>query len=81
VVTIHRPRNTVDREALELVFDYVAACSPDHPVILPLHPRTKAAAARFDVTLAHGTVKIIEPVGYLDMCALFHGSRLVLTDS
>ena len=47
--------------------------------MLPLHPRTRNAAAAFGIELSG--IKIIEPVGYLDMLALLDGCTRVLTDS
>ena len=47
--------------------------------MLPLHPRTRDAAARFSVRL--DALTVIEPVGYLDMTRLVADAAEVLTDS
>ena len=47
--------------------------------MLPLHPRTRKAAASFGVNLS--AITVVEPVGYLDMMALLDGCTRVLTDS
>ena len=52
--------------------------SREHTIVLPLHPRTKAALEKHHLSL---DVMLVEPVGYLDMIALLDGASLVLTDS
>jgi UDP-N-acetylglucosamine 2-epimerase len=49
-------------------------------VILPMHPRTRAALMGTDIEV-EPPVRIIEPVGYLDMLELERNARMVLTDS
>jgi UDP-GlcNAc3NAcA epimerase len=49
------------------------------PLLLPLHPRTRDAIARFGLSL--GSIRAIAPVGYLDMMMLLDACRCVLTDS
>jgi UDP-N-acetylglucosamine 2-epimerase len=78
LVTLHRSENT-DRpsrlrgilHALELI---------PRPIVLPLHPRARKAIAAAGLLLPRH-VRVIEPVGYLDMLALTSRARLVLTDS
>ncbi len=52
-----------------------------YPVVLPLHPRTRArleAAGLLDVL---EDVRVVPPLGYLDFTALLLHARAVLTDS
>jgi UDP-GlcNAc3NAcA epimerase len=79
LATLHRAENTDTREALERAFRYLAQAAEEATVVLPLHPRTRAAAAEFGVDF--GSLTIVEPVGYLDMMALLAGCSRVLTDS
>jgi len=79
LATIHRAENTDSAEALATVVAYLRARAREFPIVLPLHPRTAAAVARFGLNL--GAVKVIEPLGYLDMTALLAACREVLTDS
>ena len=51
------------------------------PVILPLHPRTKAALGGNDISESHGSCQFIPPVSYLDMLTLEKNARAILTDS
>jgi UDP-N-acetylglucosamine 2-epimerase len=78
LATVHRPSNTDDQEALGRILDALAML--DQTVIFPMHPRTRFALARGDLeTPPH--VRVIEPVGYLDMLVLQSSARTVLTDS
>jgi UDP-GlcNAc3NAcA epimerase len=79
LATIHRAENTDTAETLSAVVDYLNAAAQQAPVLLPLHPRTRQAADRFGVDLSK--LRIIEPVGYLDMTALVANCSRVLTDS
>jgi UDP-N-acetylglucosamine 2-epimerase (non-hydrolysing) len=54
------------------------------PIIFPVHPRTRARLAEFGFTElveGAGSLRLIEPLGYLDFLRLYSGARLVLTDS
>lgn len=79
LATIHRAENTDTAEHLGAVFDYLRTQAGGLPVILPLHPRTRGAAERFGVPL--DGLRIIDPIGYLDMARLLDGCVMVLTDS
>ena len=86
LATVHRAENTDDPARLAEVMDYLSGAAEKRPVILPLHPRTKAALARTEPALARTDmtprgVRVIAPVGYLDMNRLLAGAALVMTDS
>lgn len=79
LATIHRAENTDDLVRLASI---VAALNEVHrellPVVLPLHPRTRAAIAKAGLDLQ---VRVIDPVGYLEMIGLLNVAAVVLTDS
>jgi len=80
VATAHRAGNVDDPRRLEALVELLLAVPA--PVVLPLHPRTRArleAAGLLD-RLAGG-VRVLPPVGYLDFTALLTRARAVLTDS
>ena len=79
LATLHRAENTDDRDCLARAAEYLGEAAKQSPVVLPLHPRTREAAARF--SLDFGLIKLTEPVGYLDMMALLDGCTRVLTNS
>ncbi len=78
VATVHRAANTDDPSRLSTII--AALGRLPYPVLMPLHPRTKAAMDRFNVTPS-GNLHCIPPVGYLDFAALMSHARHVLTDS
>jgi len=79
LTTLHRADNTDDKERLTGI---VEALNEIHtticPVVLPLHPRTKAKLLSHNLKLK---VNLIDPVGYFDMIELIKNSSLVMTDS
>lgn len=81
VATVHRAENTDDAAQLGRVLAYLADQARAQPVIFPLHPRTRNAAAAAGLTLSRPGLRTIEPLGYLDMCQLLQGAASVLTDS
>lgn len=78
LATVHRAANTDDPARLEQIVTILNE-APE-PVVFPIHPRTQAALNRLGLRLAEH-VRLIEPVGYLDMLALEDGARLIVTDS
>jgi UDP-N-acetylglucosamine 2-epimerase len=78
LVTVHRAENTDDLTRLGNVLRSLDAL--EEPVIFPVHPRTrKAIDALGHRPAAH--VRMLDPVGYLDMVRLEQSARLILTDS
>jgi UDP-GlcNAc3NAcA epimerase len=78
VATVHRNYNTDDPERLKAVMDCLG--SVDVKVILPLHPRTKAALQRDGLT-PPANVELRQPVTYGQMLMLERGAVAVATDS
>lgn len=78
VVTIHRAANTDQAERLAGILEVLEAL--EEPVIFPVHPRTRKAIAGLRFS-PNPLVRLIDPVGYLDMLILIRRARLVLTDS
>jgi UDP-N-acetylglucosamine 2-epimerase len=78
LATVHRSENTDNVGRISQILD--AFNSLDEPVIFPVHPRAKKviddACCRIE---PH--VRLIDPVGYLDMVTLAGAARLILTDS
>jgi UDP-N-acetylglucosamine 2-epimerase len=76
--TVHRAENTDDPARLQAIFHAFAGL--DLPVLLPLHPRTRKRVAELSFAIA-GNVRLLEPLGYLDMIAVLASARCLLTDS
>ncbi len=83
VVTLHRPSNVDDRETLERLLGALRQISQKLPLVLALHPRTRARIDQFGLAdmFDAGRVAILPPQGYLEMLGLMTGATLVLTDS
>ncbi len=79
VATVHRPENTDSAERLQAIVSYLQKQGESNPVVFPLHPRTRQYAERVGVALRG--LRVIEPVGYLDMARLLQGACAVFTDS
>jgi UDP-GlcNAc3NAcA epimerase len=80
VATIHRADNTDDAGRLEAIMGGLAAVSRDTPVVLPLHPRTRARLTPAGIETLRDVI-VTDPIGYLDLTALVIGAKLVATDS
>ncbi len=82
LATIHRAENTDDPSRLRACLSALTHVSASITVVLPLHPRTKAALHRHGISVGQSSnFRIIEPVGYLDMVQLERAARLIVTDS
>lgn len=82
LATIHRAENTDDERRLRGIFDALLAMEID--VIFPAHPRTRNALKEYglmDSVEKSETLKMIEPVGYLEFLYLLSNAKLMLTDS
>ncbi len=81
LATVHRPENTDHPARLGAILEALSDLSL--PVVLPLHPRTRKvieADAGLKAKLGPG-VRLVEPLGYLDLLATAADAALVLTDS
>ena len=78
LATVHRSENTDDPERLSQILQ--AMNSLDERVVFPVHPRARKIIAQSDRVISP-QVRLIDPVGYLDMVALASAARMILTDS
>ncbi len=78
LATIHRAENTDDPVRLARLVDALGEIARTRPVVFPVHPRTRRRLP----ALAPGSgLRLVDPVGYLDMVRLETGAALILTDS
>jgi UDP-GlcNAc3NAcA epimerase len=80
LATCHRAENTDDQRRLKGIAQGLAAVSERIPVVLPLHPRTRAALGTTGIRLPE-TVKVCDPLPFLDMLRLEMEAALIVTDS
>lgn len=76
--TIHRSENTDNRARLVEIFEALEEVNREMPIILPVHPRTKKIIENYKIKTS---IRLIEPVGYLEMLGLLKNCNLVVTDS
>ena len=78
LMTIHRPSNADHDDRLLPILKQVS--SLDLPVIFPVHPRSRSRVEHL-ISQTQGNIRIIDPVGYLDMMMLEKFSKMIITDS
>ncbi len=76
LATVHRQENTDNKDRLQGILS--AFSRMELPVVLPAHPRLRGILN--DSSLGDN-IKLIEPVGYLEMLMLISSSDKILTDS
>ncbi len=82
LVTLHRPSNVDDPEELRSLFEMLEGLSEYHPVVFPVHPRTrKMIDSARPPFRSSGAFRMIEPVGYLDFLRMMKSAKMVITDS
>jgi UDP-GlcNAc3NAcA epimerase len=79
--TLHRQENTDVPKRLHNILSALRDIAKDLPVVLPLHPRTKAKIEQQHNADALNGLTILEPLPYLEMQRLQMSARLILTDS
>lgn len=77
LATLHRQETT---DNAQLLRDVLAGLGEGKLTVLPLHPRTRRRIAEHGLQLPP-KIKVIDPVGYLDMMMLEANARLIATDS
>jgi UDP-N-acetylglucosamine 2-epimerase (non-hydrolysing) len=91
--TLHRPSNVDRAPVLTDILAALAEIAADTPILLPLHPRTRARLASFG--LESRVVRLerplrrapergllaVEPLSYLEMLSAMMAAGFVLTDS
>ena len=81
LATVHRPENTDDPTRLCNIL--AAFGELEEAIIFPIHPRTRRVLENdsFNLKSEIANLKLIDPVGYLDMVRLEQSARMILTDS
>jgi UDP-N-acetylglucosamine 2-epimerase len=79
LLTLHRAENVDDRERLGKLLKAVSQI--DIPLIFLVHPRTRQHLGELPPHKFSHRLRLIDPVGYLDMLVLQSNARIILTDS
>ena len=80
LLTVHREKNTLNKESLQETLNFVEENSKGKTVIFPMHPRTKQLCQNINIRFS-SNIKIIEPLGYFDILMLLKNSKALMTDS
>lgn len=78
LLTLHRQENVDNPQVLKKLIKIINKLAQSTNILLPLHPRTKA---KLDNYTLNAGVRVVSPLGYLQMLAAIKGCDMVLTDS
>ncbi len=81
LVTLHRPSNVDDPQRLKALLKTLSEVSREIPLLFPIHPRTRRRLEELDIRVESPSLKLTEPVGYLEFLCLQAHATLVITDS
>jgi len=79
VLTLHRPANVDEVGNLKILMHEIVTHTRNLPIIFPIHPRT--AKIFNDIGIKSPSLKIVEPLGYLEFNYLVENAKAVITDS
>lgn len=80
VVTLHRPSNVDDPQALERIGLALRRVGEWLPLAFPVHPRTRANLDVLGIDLGPN-ILLLAPQGYMAFLHLWRDAKVVLTDS
>ena len=81
LVTLHRPSNVDDIAWLSEMLRELSEISTELPVLFPVHPRTCERLRQAGINGNRSTLRLMEPLSYLDFLALQMKAAAVITDS
>ena len=81
LVTLHRPSNVDSPDTLRQILSGLADLDIRHPIVFPVHPRTRAQLEREGMLDHFPRLRLIEPLGYIDFLTVMQSATVVLTDS
>jgi UDP-GlcNAc3NAcA epimerase len=80
--TIHRAENTDEPDRLSAVLGGLAEFAQDLEVVFPVHPRTQVALEQLTGSSSFtARLKLLPPIGYLEMLVLERCAAVIATDS
>jgi len=81
LATLHRPSNVDDPGRLSLLVHALAEVSRLHPVVFPMHPRTRARVQGGPLQPLLRQLIITDPLGYAEMLGMLDSAAAAVTDS
>ncbi len=81
LLTLHRAENVDHRMTLKGLVDGLFDLK--EKILFPAHPRTVSRLKEFNLmdAILNSSIRVIQPVGYLDFLTLLDACRFVITDS
>ena len=79
LATFHRPENADDPEVLDAILGELAAIAL--PVVMPLHPRTRAKITEYGLGPKLDSLRVLDPVGYREFLGLAAECAFLVSDS
>lgn len=79
LATFHRPENADDPEVLDTILSELAALPL--PVVMPLHPRTRAKIAEYGLGPKLDSLRVLDPIGYRHFLGMAKESAFLVSDS
>lgn len=84
MVTLHRPSNVDTADAFAPIIQALKAAAEKLTIVFVAHPRTAKSLERFGLEgelRSVSSIKVLEPVPYLEFMNLVSNAKLVITDS
>jgi len=84
LVTLHRPSNVDDPEVFGQILEALGDIAQEAEVLFPVHPRTRRVIEDHPglrQLIGQRSIRLLEPLGYLDFLKLEVHAHLVITDS
>jgi len=78
LLTLHRPYNVDNPRTLGKILSSLSGSGKI--IVFPIHPRTRKIIKKYNLRFGRN-IKLIEPIGYLDMIYLEKNSCKIITDS
>ena len=76
VVTLHRPTNVDEPAVLRELCQALDRLGSEMAVLFPVHPRTRERLRALDTRRNGGGLRLLEPLGYVEMLSLVAGAEL-----
>jgi len=81
LVTLHRPSNVDEPPIIAEILRALLTIAENETVVFPIHPRTQARIEQLGLPMDHPSLRLIEPLSYIDFLALQRAAHFVITDS
>lgn len=79
LLTVHRAENTTHPQKVQSILEMLEDL--DLPVLFPAHPRTRKVLSEAQGPVNGRNIRMVSPLGYLDMLAIGMHARKIITDS